>query len=70
MATTLDNLTDHQIHTLLREAETAGDKSMACDCAVALNPGYDAGFGPKDVAAARRRIVAAINDAEAQAETE
>jgi len=59
--TTLESLTTAQISALLSEAAQAGDDGMVSDCKLALS-----GHAMTVRAAARQRIVDAINYAEAQ----
>lgn len=71
MKTTAKSLTVEQINALAIEAGQAGDSSMVNDCNVARG-GYDSSCTPTQakalMRAARARIVAALNDANAQVE--
>lgn len=60
--TTTETLTDEQITALCNEAINHGDVTMAEDCELALDKSANA----TERAAARSRIVEAINYAEAQ----
>jgi hypothetical protein len=73
--TTLETLTDRQIHALRREAAEAGDLRMACICEIALGadgtdaePGTDLAVAATEYTcdSARAECVRVINDAEAQ----
>jgi hypothetical protein len=60
MTTTVDNITDRQIHSLRAEAAEAGDRRTVDDCdrVIARTPGWTGCL---------RRVVSTINDAEARA---
>jgi hypothetical protein len=59
--TTIETITDHQIHSLRAEAAEAGDRRTVDDCdrVIARTPGWTGCL---------RRVVAVINDAEAMAD--
>jgi hypothetical protein len=69
MATTADTLTTAQIDALCSEAATAGDLAMVRDCQLArgaVDSSATAAERRRAIADARKRVLAAIRDAEAQ----